>query len=211
MSLQLQTGYEVFDEDGKSYFSNKLNSPNQVQYGGVYYKCENTKDESKLMNPRIKETITEVVNDKLEILPIKTSYEFDKLGRLSYKEYGIKDGLFGENSKVTEEIIYKKGTFQVEQITKKITNPLSKSQTYQINYTYDKKGNISNKKIISERGNDSEETLNAYKYDNANRLIFESSTNSSFIYANKTYSYNKDGSLYCESIYYTYDKGRLTK
>lgn len=210
------TEYEVFDEDGKSYFSTKLNSPNQVQYGGVYYKCENTKDESKLMNPRIKETITEVVNDKLEILPIKTSYEFDKLGRLSYKEDVIKDGLFGANSKVTEEIIYKKGTFQVEQITKKITNPLSKSQTYQINYTYDKKGNISNKKITSERGNDSEETLNVYKYDNANRLIFESSTNSSFIYADKTYSYNKDGSLYCESmagesIYYTYDKGRLTK
>ena len=210
------TGYEVFEEDGKSYFSTKLETANKVKYGGVYYTCENNKDESVLMNPRIKETITEVVNDALEFLPITTTYEFDKLGRLSYKEDVVKDGMFGINTKVTEEITYKKGTFQKEQITKKINNPLSKDQTYKFEYTYDNKGNISTKKISSARGNESNETTNTYKYDKANRLILETSSNSSFAYANKTYSYNKDGSLYCESmggesVYYTYDKGRLIK
>lgn len=56
--------------------------------------------------------------------------------------------------------------------------------------------------------------IESYFYHKANRLIRETNTNLSFVYTDKTYSYNKDGSLYCESmggesIYYNYEKERL--
>ena len=215
------SGYEItyIDDDGetKKHFYANMESPTKVKYGFQYYTSDSTYDDNKLIKPRVFSTRNEVLRksgDENPIYLIDTSYEYDSFGRLINKKEKYPDGII--KTKITEDITYKEGTFLKESVTTKIDNAIVEDTRYKFEYTYNKKGNVDTKTTTITKGDSIKSIIESYSYDKANRLIRETSTNSSFVYADKTYSYNKDGSLYCESmggesIYYNYDKGRLIR
>ncbi len=188
-------GYNAISPLGN--FSIEKTGPTEVTY--FKKSCYEKKfaidyDNTKLMSPRIKQTIG---NGQWETYYTTSDYEYDALGRLSKKT--IDANLYN-----TIEIAntYLPGTLLKENIEIKLDYGLEAYKSYK--YSYDSRGRIL--KII-ENGVDNYE----FTYDRANRL--ESEKLKSGI--TTTYEYNIDGTIKSEittgseKVNYAYEKGRL--
>lgn len=216
------TGYKIKNNDN-IFLAVESSGNNRTKYSGMnqpfVHSSEITYDDNKLINPRItksKGLIAEETKQQDEanaIVVDETAYDYDYLGRVDHKEHKVFDGVLGSYTSISEDFKYKTNTPLKEKIVVNIDNPSSKDTTYEMDYIYNGLGNITISTLTQNTdGKPTHLEHYIYEYDNAGRLISESSSTSSGL--PRTYTYNRDGSIDTTTFdsyktKYEYQKGRL--
>lgn len=217
--------YEVINSDGSLFLQMTVSSNGNIHYNGMNtdnvlsQESQIIYQEDKLLNPRISSTkslIDGMIGSSGAYTQGKrdeTSYTYDNLGRIKRKTHKIFDGILGAYTSIIEEYTYKTNTLLINSIKTTINNPSSKDTVYEINYTYDSRGNFV-KSIISQKygGEQVYRSDEDYTYDQANRVKSETKNHMSL---STSYTYNVDGTIDTETFgnftkKFVYDKGRLS-